>query len=48
MLSWVKGNVDYATTIYWYGDYDAEAQNTSGLEEITDYILPEYPRQKEK
>lgn len=41
MLSWVKGNVDYATTIYWYGDYDAEAQNTSGLEEITGYMLPE-------
>ena len=41
MLSWVKGEVDYATTIYWYGDYDSEAVNTSGLEEVTGYVLPE-------
>lgn len=41
MLSRVKGEVDYATTIYWYGDYDAEAINTSRLKEITDYKLPE-------
>lgn len=48
MLSWVKGTVDYATTIYWYGEYDAKAENTSGLEEITGYRLPEYQDKMEE
>ncbi|HWV70562.1 MAG TPA: glycoside hydrolase family 172 protein [Pseudosphingobacterium sp.] len=40
MLSWVKGRVDYATTVYWYGSYQAEAENTSGLEEATVKLQP--------
>jgi hypothetical protein len=39
MLGWVKGTVDYATTIYWYGDRNAVALSTSGLEEATRKLL---------
>nr|WP_106831904.1 glycoside hydrolase family 172 protein [Parabacteroides pacaensis] len=31
MLSWVKGTVDYATTVFWYGDANAEAENLSEI-----------------
>jgi hypothetical protein len=24
MLGWDSGYVDYATTIYWYGDYESK------------------------
>ncbi|MDR1920044.1 MAG: DUF2961 domain-containing protein [Tannerellaceae bacterium] len=34
MLGWDSGYADYATTIYWYGDYKAEVLNTSGVEMI--------------
>ncbi len=40
MLSWIKGEVDYATTVYWYGDINATALNTSGLEEAARELLP--------
>lgn len=40
MLSWQKGNVDYATTVYWYGDANAVATGTSGLEEAALELLP--------
>lgn len=33
LLSWVRGTVDYATTVYWYGDMGAKVVDTSGLEE---------------
>ncbi|WP_099464193.1 glycoside hydrolase family 172 protein [Parabacteroides provencensis] len=39
MLGWDSGYVDYATTIYWYGDYNAQAQGTSG-EDQAKRILP--------
>lgn len=46
MLSWQKGSVDYATTIFWYGDYDSKAVGTSGIDEVTKTLLPapENPR----
>ena len=25
LLSWVRGTVDYATTVYWYGDMGAKS-----------------------
>lgn len=31
MLGWDSGYVDYATTIYWYGDYDSKPYGTSGM-----------------
>lgn len=39
MLSWIRGEVDYATTVYWYGRRDARADGTSGLEEATAKLL---------
>ncbi|RZJ75950.1 MAG: DUF2961 domain-containing protein [Flavobacterium sp.] len=42
MLSWIKGKVNYATTVYWYGDQHATAQKTSGVNEATS-ILPAIP-----
>jgi uncharacterized repeat protein (TIGR02543 family) len=35
MLSWEPGVADYATTVYWYGDENAEAIGTAGVEEAT-------------
>lgn len=32
MLGWDSGYADYATTIYWYGDYNAKAFGTSVIE----------------
>lgn len=40
LLSWVRGTVDYATTVYWYGDMGAKAVDTSGLEEAAQDLLP--------
>lgn len=40
LLSWIKGTVDYATTVYWYGDIDAEAIGTSGPDEARRELLP--------
>ena len=33
MLGWKRGEADYATTIYWYGDPEAQVFGTSGIEE---------------
>lgn len=40
MIGWVKGTVDYATTVYWYGNANATALNTSGPEEAARELLP--------
>jgi hypothetical protein len=40
MLSWRNGTVDYATTIFWYGDPEAFASGTSGEEEAGLELLP--------
>ena len=40
LLSWVSGTVDYATTVYWYGDAVAKAVGTSGTEEAIKKLLP--------
>jgi hypothetical protein len=40
MLSWKKGTVDYATTIFWYGDIKTRAEGTSGIDEATVKLLP--------
>ncbi len=40
LLSWVSGTVDYATTVYWYGDTAAKAFGTSGTEEAIKELLP--------
>lgn len=39
MLSWHPGKVNYASTIFWYGDINAKALNTSSNEEAI-YRLP--------
>ncbi len=48
MLSWKKGTVDYATTIFWYGDNKARARGLSGVEEATSKLpsdkAPEPPQ----
>jgi hypothetical protein len=43
MLSWDPGMADYATTIFWYGDINAVAEGTSGLEEATRELPPNPP-----
>lgn len=40
MISWDPGKVDYSTTIYWYGDYEAKAKGLSGLDDAK-HPLPE-------
>ncbi len=40
MIGWIRGYVDYATTIYWYGDYHAKAMGTSGVDEAKMKLLP--------
>ena len=47
MLGWDSGYVDYATTIYWYGDYQAKAIGTSGIEEAQRPLLPTPPNPAE-
>ncbi|MDR3250281.1 MAG: DUF2961 domain-containing protein [Tannerella sp.] len=39
MLGWDSGFVDYSTTVYWYGDYEAKAHGTSVMEEAK-HTLP--------
>jgi hypothetical protein len=41
MLSWDPGVADYATTVYWYGDKNAEAIGTSGKEEAMRELPPD-------
>lgn len=45
MIGWERGNVDYATTIFWYGDYESKAIGTSGVEEAKRVLIaaPENP-----
>jgi hypothetical protein len=43
MLSWEPGLADYATTVFWYGDIDAVAEGTSGVEEATRELPPNPP-----
>lgn len=33
MLAWTDGEVDYATTVFWYGDAEASVLRTSGVAE---------------
>lgn len=40
LLCWKSGEVDYATTVYWYGDAEARAHGTSGAEEAVRELLP--------
>lgn len=40
MLSWTDGTVDYATTVFWYGDLAAKAASTSGADELRRPLLP--------
>lgn len=40
LLSWIKGTVDYATTVYWYGDAEAKAIGTSREDEATKDLMP--------
>ena len=42
LISWVPGTVDYASTIYWYGDAETIVENT--VDPVTHvYQLPEAP-----
>ncbi len=40
MLSWQPGSVDYASTIFWYGDHDAKAAGCSGPKEAMAGVGP--------
>lgn len=40
LLSWIRGTVDYATTVYWYGDKNAKAVGISGVDEVKRELLP--------
>lgn len=40
MIGWDSGYVDYATTTYWYGDYNAHTVTTSGAEEAKKKLVP--------
>lgn len=40
MIGWQRGLSDYATTTYWYGDYEAKAIGTSGIEEARRKLIP--------
>lgn len=42
LISWRPGTVDYATTVYWYGDLTAEALDTTSEEEAA-RPMPEEP-----
>ncbi len=45
MIGWVRGYVDYATTTYWYGDYNSRAIGVSGIDEARRRLVkaPENP-----
>lgn len=47
LISWVPGKVDYATTIYWYGDLNAIAEGVSGTDEAM-RVMPEPPEDPTK
>ncbi|MDX2415758.1 MAG: DUF2961 domain-containing protein, partial [Bacteroidales bacterium] len=40
LLSWFSGKADYSSTVYWYGDKNAEALKTSGINEAVKILLP--------
>lgn len=40
MLGWDSGYADYATTVYWYGDYTARFDGASGMAEAKRRLLP--------
>lgn len=40
LISWVSGKVDYATTVFWYGDGQSESKGDSGIEEVKKKMLP--------
>lgn len=40
MIGWQRGLSDYATTIYWYGDYGSQAIGTSGINETKRTLVP--------
>lgn len=39
MLSWISGEVDYAATVYWYGDLNAKAENCTPVKEASRPLL---------
>lgn len=41
MLSWISGEVDYATTVFWYGDLNATATGCTPVEEALRPLLPQ-------
>ncbi len=41
LLSWFAGKADYSSTIYWYGDKNARALHTSGIDEVLHNLLQE-------
>lgn len=41
MLSWISGEVDYAATVYWYGDLNAKAEDCTPVEETMRPLLPQ-------
>ncbi len=45
VIGWDRGSVDYATTIYWYGEFNSRALGLSGIEEAkkTLHPVPENP-----
>lgn len=43
MLSWIDGRVDYATTVFWYGDLDSKVSESSGATEARRQLLPSPP-----
>lgn len=45
MLSWISGKVDYAATVFWYGDLNATAEGCTPVEETLHSLLlqPEDP-----
>lgn len=40
LLSCFRGTADYSSTVYWYGDLDAKAEGTSGIDEARRELLP--------
>jgi hypothetical protein len=40
LLSWFRGTADYSSTVYWYGDAEAHAEGTSGIDEAMRKLLP--------
>lgn len=40
MLSWEPGTADYASTVYWYGDTGAKAENCSDAKDGKTVLIP--------